>query len=531
MEQPKYAKKFVDDIVKELPPSPYTARFREELLEHIEDTEEGLNDRDEINISEKAMKKIGDKDILVKSYYEDFYKNYRTTFWPLELLIYCQLTIPVFSGTLAILNVHEKITDSSFLALKIAIVVLSCLLAYALNQALFDLAAKRLSIFSCRQKNRVTAMMLIGFPALLLPSIVLFSLHIVHENNNIWNADNFLNLINGVLTFMIMLIADGVAFGFMPRWNIKNFANKDKMPYIFLGSLLTIMAGTLLLARQDYEALPITWQFLDAFAVFLAMPTIILSMVFPFSFLMSFKLFVIILVISAMAAFRYIFIAPKAKTIAGRNRRIAGGIALIAYAAFILLPIDKMREPKTGIDWHVPIMNAGQEIDKKRYGGLYFAREYFIGEFPEDNTQGICQKDNLFTVVKTYDSSNEYFLLDTNDAPAGQFPMISIGKDKSPEQCMKSEFMTKNTLPQGFEYPNGEKSDGINYDPETREETKLFLYYTKSLTYNGCEILNADSAVQITNIRISDNKNWALIAIKDKGTANDIYLVDLRGLK
>lgn len=532
MKYQESCKRYVDDIIRELPLSPYTSRFREELLEHIEDAEEDLNNWDGTNILEKAMKKIGDKDKLVKSYYEDFYKSYRATFWPAGLFIYCLLTIPVFSGTLAILNAHEKITDASLWIFKIAIIVLSCLLGYVLNRALFGFVAKRLSFFSDGKKIRtIAAIMLIIFPALLLPFTILFSLHVIHENNNVWDIDASLNLINSMLTFAIMLIADGNALGVISRQSRKDFANKDKIPYILLGILLAIMVGTLMLARHTADTLSVTWQLLDVFAVFLTMPTRILSTTFPFPFLINFQLFAILLVISAITGFWYIFTAPKTKTIVEKNRRIAGGMALIAYAAFILLPIDKMRDPKTGINWHVPIINAGQEIEKKQYGNLYFASEYFIGEFPGNNTQGICQKDNLFTVVKTYDAGNEYFLLDVNDAPAGQFPVISIGKDKNPEQCTAPDFMTEDTLPQGFGCPNCEKSNGESYTSVLTEGTIFFLYSVKLLTYNGHEILNADPAIQITNIKISDNKNWALIAIEGKGTANDIYLIDLRNLK
>jgi len=66
---------YIDDIVKELPPSPYRTRFREELLEHLEDGEKDLIDRNENDISEQIMQKIGDKDTLTESYV-DFYNRY-----------------------------------------------------------------------------------------------------------------------------------------------------------------------------------------------------------------------------------------------------------------------------------------------------------------------------------------------------------------------------------------------------------------------------------------------------------------------
>lgn len=57
MKDKKSAERFVDDIIKDLPLSRYTPRFREELLEHIEDSEEDLNNQETPDITKKLCEK------------------------------------------------------------------------------------------------------------------------------------------------------------------------------------------------------------------------------------------------------------------------------------------------------------------------------------------------------------------------------------------------------------------------------------------------------------------------------------------
>lgn len=52
------AEKYIDDIIKDLPDSKYTQRFREELLEHVEDSEKEFKDEEKATASEEIIKKI-----------------------------------------------------------------------------------------------------------------------------------------------------------------------------------------------------------------------------------------------------------------------------------------------------------------------------------------------------------------------------------------------------------------------------------------------------------------------------------------
>lgn len=527
MKKQKSAERFVDDIIKDLPLSPYTPRFREELLEHINDAEEDLIDRNENNISEKIMQKIGDKNTLTESYV-DFYRNSLSALWPIELIVYIALSPVLWFVTCVIMFAYDSITNDSLWILKLIVIAFSFLIAYAFNHIVFNFAAKRLSPHVGNKKRRIlTALSLVVVPTFYMISMISWQ-----SPHSISTLLEF--LANIVLVLAPIYIANGIAFGIIPQKNKKTSAGNTKTPYLLLFIFLATLLGSIPLAQKKTgmpflmfpDTISTPWQFLDAIVSLVTIPISLfyylagsLSIFIKLDTPTTFKIFGALLVIVAVGGIWLITIASKAKTKNDKSWKRATGIALVAYAAFILLPINKT--PTTS-GLSIPSFDVTKKIEQNQMGLLYPAYEYLnyttIGIF-----YTACREGNLFTVTQGSGNKESYFLIDVTNVPEGQTPIITAETRQGRGECTQEFFLYGDNYPQGFECPNCKKD--IQYD-DIGNVTSFSLDLT-NLAYNGHKLLNKDFSSGIREIKVSDNREWALFELN----ADQIRLVDLRKLR
>lgn len=538
------AEKYVDDIVKELPPSPHTRRFREELLEHMSDAEEDLrNQENNLNqIKTKVMQKIGDKDTLTKSYV-DFYRNSLSSLWPIELLIYIALSLCVFLVTALILSPYELITDSSLWILKIVVIIFSILVAYAFNRIVYTFAAKRLLPHIKSKKGRV----LIAWSLVIMPilSFLYGWTYILYWEVQKSGLEFFMSeyFAITVLKFAIMHLAAAVAFGIIPRRSKKSFSGSAKIPYLCLLMFLALMPCSILLAQQKTGTLSAPWQVVKALVVFLELPISIIysfldgmnlntpsgSQFFSPNILAAldsatfFKFFIALLVMAAIGGLWLIVSAGKTKSPIQKSWKRVTGIALVAYAAFILLPINKVQETDSVLN--VPAFNVTRTIEQNQQGLLYPALKYVQQNIGNNTSYMAYQDGNLFTVAQSYGTTGRYFLIDVATVPEGQVPTVSAQVNTAIDPYALEFSLGEGILPQGFKCPDCEKNN--EYDKEGNLVTLYYDAFT-SLTYNGHKLFNAENlTTNIFDLKVSDNQEWALVELGD----GRMYMIDLRDLK
>ena len=536
--------KYVDDIIKELPPSPHTQRFREELLEHMSDAEEDLQDQ-ENNLNQlktKTMQRIGDKDTLTKSYV-DFYRSSLSSLWQIELFIYIALSLCIFLVTDLILSPYELITDSSLWILKIVVIIFSILVAYAFNRIVYTFAAKRLLPHIKSKKSRV----LLAWSLVIMPILsflygwtYILYLEVQKSGLEFFMSEYFFIT---ALNFAIMHLAAAVAFGIIPRRSKKSSTGSAKIPYLFLFIFLALMPCSILLAQQKSGTLTAPWQFVKALVVFLELPiSIIYSFLDGLNFNTPdgaqffspnilaaldsetfFRFFVALLVIAAIGGLWLVVSAGKAKSPIRKSWKRATGIALVAYAAFVLLPINKVQEVDSGLN--VSAFNVTRKIEQDQQGLLYPALKYVQQSMRNNTYYAAYQDGDLFTIAQSYGTTGKYFLVDVSTVPEGQIPAVSSQVDTAIDRYALEFSLGKGILPQGFKCPDCEKNN--KYDEEGNLVTLYYDAFT-SLTYNGHKLFNAENLVtNIFDLKVSANQEWALVELGD----GRIYLIDLRSLK
>ncbi|MDD3006195.1 MAG: hypothetical protein PHX30_01275 [Candidatus Pacebacteria bacterium] len=546
--------KYVDDIIKELPPSPRTRRFREELLEHIADAEEDLqNQENNFNqIKTKVMQKIGDKDTLTKSYV-DFYRSSLSSLWPIELLIYIALSLCVFLVTDLILSPYELITDSSLWILKIAVIIFSILVAYVFNRIVYTFAAKRLSPHLSSKKAHI----LVAWSLVIMPilSFIYGWAYILYWEVQKSGLEFFISeyFAITVLKIAIMHLAAAIAFGIIPRRKKKVSTLSNKVPYLLLFIFLTIMFFSVMLAQQKSDSLSASGQFINVLTSYLAMPINILysfldgldvyapsgGQIFTLNVfaaldsLAFFRMFLALLIITAVGGVWLIISADKSKSENGKNWKRATGIALIAYSAFVLLPINKVQQEDPILN--VPAFNVTQKIEQDQRGLLYPALKYVDQSIRNNAFYAVYRDGNLFTIGQSFGAAGNYFLIDVNNVPEGQDPVISTNAKEKGMESYTLEFNPfEGMIPQGFECPDcittreNDEAEDISYSSYDDSGTRTYYSadYT-NLTYNGHRLLAEGKNVKPHEIKVSANQEWALIEFDSE----QLYLIDLRRLK
>lgn len=524
MKHPEDAEKFVDEVIKELPFSKYTSRFREELLEHLEDSAEGLVNQNVNNIPEKIMKKIGNKKTLTKSYV-DFYNRYCHNLWPLEFLIYIPLSILIF--IMVFFTVFFCTIDSAAWYMEVLSFIFSAIISFGIAYAFFKIVFWRLAPHIRRERGKIITVILLTLVPTLYNIIVITST--AAENALPW--DTFTDLPMPLSAMSIYYLAVCVAFKIIIPRRQKNISIPLN-PYLFLIGFWVILAASIVASRQNTETLDGAWPLLGAALLPLNLATdVCLNLILGSLLCLTFTRVTVCLIIGALMlslllAGVYLYVSSKKDTSAGhRQWKGAFAIALASYSLYLLLPLYKINESK--MDWKVPVSKISKNIERDELEIFYHLSKYINQDEGFAFHYQACTNGNIFTIVQ---SSEKIFLLKTEAAnTSDEIPPAvfseNIGANKIPcEQPHNGEFAD------GFACLNGNDSPYIDSDGNA-----LYNSSCEKLDYNGKEIFtksNLDSSRRINNIIVTENNKWALIEIENGIYATEeIYLVDLRGVK
>ena len=515
---------YVDDIVRDLPHSKYTSRFHEELLEHLEDSEEDLTYQKIPNIPEKIMKKIGNKKTLTKSYV-DFYNRYCHNLWPLEFLIYIPLSILIF--IMVFFTVFFCTIDSAVWYMEVLSFIFSAIISFGIAYAFFKVVFWRLAPHIRRERGKIITVLLLTLVPTLYNIIVITST--AAENALPW--DTFTDLSMPLSAMSIYYLAVCVAFKIIIPRRQKSLSIPLN-PNLFLVGFWLILSTSIIASRQNTETLDGAWQLLGAALLPLNLATdVCLNLILGSLLCLTFArvtvcLIMGVLVLSLLLAGVYLYTSSKKDNSAGHKRwKSVYAIALISYSLYLLLPLYKINEPE--MDWKVPVSKISENIERDELGIFYHLSKYINQDEGFAFHYQACSDENIFTIVQ---SSEKIFLLKTETANTS---------DKIPPAVF-SENVGANIIP--CEQPhNGEFADGFvcldgNDNPYTDfAGNALDNSSCEKLNYNGKEIFaksNLDPSRRINNIIITKNKEWALIEIENGIYATEeIYLVDLRGLQ
>ena len=522
MRQSKDVEKFVDEIIKELPFSKYTSRFREELLEHSEDSEEELANQNINNIPEKIMHNIGDKKTLTKSYV-GFHNRYCGNLWPLEFLIYIPLSILIFIIVFA--TVFFCTIDSPAWYMRGLSFIFSAVISFGIAYAFFKAVFWRLAPHIKREGSKIIAVILLTLVPTLYNIIVVTSA--AAENALPW--DTFIDLFMPLSAMSIYYLAVCIAFKIIIPRRQKNLS-VPLNPYLLLVGFWLILSASIIASRQNTETLDGAWQLLGAALLPLNLATDVclnlilgnlLSIAFP---AVTTCLIIGVLVLSLLSTGVSLYVSSKKDTSAGHKRwKSACAIALISYSLYLLLPLCKINEPK--MDWKVPVSKISENIERDELGIFYHLSKYINQDEGFAFHYQACTNGNIFTIVQ---SSEKVFLLKTETAnifakiPPAVFSENIGANNILCEQPHNGEFAD------GFVCLDGNDSPYIDFAGNSLDNSSC-----EKLNYNGKEIFtksNLDSSRKINNIIVTENKQWALIEIKNGFYATEeIYLVDLRG--
>ncbi|MFA6896829.1 MAG: hypothetical protein WCQ96_00890 [Patescibacteria group bacterium] len=523
MKNQKSAERFVDDIIKDLPLSQYTPRFREELLEHLEDGGKDLTDRNENNISEKIMQKIGDKDTLTESYV-DFYNRYCGNLWFLEFLIYMPLSILAFimtSGSIFICTHSATVWYMEGFNL-----ILSVIISFGIDYAFFKIVFWRLAPHIKNKRDKTVTVIFLTLVPTLYSVLALTSM----TAGSIFLWDNFRDFSMPLSAISIYYLAICIAFKiFTPRR--RKIFSIPLSPYLLLAGFWLILAASIFASYQKIETSDGIWQVIGAALLPLSLTTdvclnLILGNLLSLTFSPATTCLIIgSLILVILLAGIYLFVSSKKDT-ATRHRqwRSVFAMTLISYSLYLLLPLYKISEPK--IDWTVPVSKISENIERDELGLFYHLSKYINQDEGFAFHYQACADGNVFTIVQ---SSEKVFLLETDTAKTSDAIPQAVFKENVGSGKISCDQDHNGDFANGFTCldKNGKPyADYIGSAPSS---------FCEKLDYNGKEIF-ANSSLgsfgSLNNIVITGNKEWAIIEIESGFYATEeIYLVDLRGLK
>ena len=169
---------------------------------------------------------------------------------------------------------------------------------------------------------------------------------------------------------------------------------------------------------------------------------------------------------------------------------------------------------------------------KGQQGSLYSAKEFALqGEVPGGPVE-VCRDGDIFTVAQphgVFDSpeafytDSDYFLIDVRNVPEGQTPEVSVKTEQTLGPCTQEFVLDEKTYPEGFKCA----------DCRVELAHSDSIPYFTNLSYNGHKVFDAgaDSQIEVYEIKLSANQEWALIEINSNDYKGQVYLLDLRNLK
>lgn len=516
--------KYVDDIVQDLPRSKYTSRFREELLEHLEDSAKELSNQNVNNISEKVMQKIGNKKALTKSYV-DFYNRYCSNLWPLEFLIYIPISISIFIMVFS--TVFFCTIDSAVWYMEVLSFIFSAIISFGIAYAFFKIVFWRLAPHIKRKGRKAMAVTLLTLVPTLYNIIVVTSA--TAEHALLWNT--FTDLFMPLSAMSIYYLAVCIAFKIIiPRR--REGPSVPLNPYLLLVGFWMILAASIVTSRQNTETLDGAWQLLGAALFPLNLTTdIFLNLILGSVLCLAFArvtvcLIIGVLILSLLAAGVYLYMSSKKDTSAGHKQwKSACAIALISYSLYLLLPLYRINEPE--MDWKVPASKVSEKIEKDELGIFYHLSKYINQDEGFAFHYQACANNNVFTIVQ---SSEKIFLLETEVANTSNKMPPAVFSENVGANIIPCEQPHNGEFADGFVCLDGNDSPYIDFAGNALDNSSC-----EKLNYNGKEIFtksNLDPSRRINNIIVTENSKWALIEIENGTYATEeIYLVDLRGLE
>lgn len=539
---------YVDDIIKELPYSKYTSRFREELLEHLEDSEKEFTNDVKTDTFEKTIEKLGQKILLIQDY-NDFYRGTHPKRWFITIAFYVFLSFLVSyiaSAPLGQFKISYFYSDySASTGSSLITVLFSILFALAVNHAFYKFIAARLSIHlesDKRKKKFLFIFFLLPFISIILTAFLRLSYNIEQENT--------LELIFYLLPFLCAFLPALVAFEIILKKR-KPIISDTKLPYLTLIGFWILIILIVASEKFPYATLPhvlgnlkmafyelhfLIFFLIDIMAMIPNLMYLGISDIDTFSsssLLGSSPQQVVNQQIIEMATYvgavflagtLFVYSARKRKDIVSKHWTKAVGLILISYSLFMILPIKSLGGPQ--IDWKVPEMELSRHIEKKQFGIFYDIIKF------KNNNEGYifnydsCNIDDNFVAVQ---SSGYVFTTDLkNISSVDEIETIRTEAQVQENYCPKPAERAYEATSTFF-FQEGWKCLDENDNILSTENRNALNGCTK-IAYNDREVLKG-SMCPVRSIDMSTDKSWGLIRMACIYGVDKLHLVDLRELK
>lgn len=543
--------KYIDDIIQELPSSKYTQRFREELLEHSEDSMKELRENNETDILEKVMQKIGNREEIITQY-KIFHDLCFAKIWFVETIFYSLITLPIMllasGGIILTMGLIFSIIPIFVIAFFIIIINL-----------VYKFIATRLAAHCNDLQRKKTIIAIIT----LIPIITAF----VSNFNIIAEVQSYAGVEKMTFWEILLEIIGASLYAFsvylLAKKNIdaacKNNRKEKSAPkliyllpiFIFIGFAIALMKN---LSFNISEVLP--WPLNFLFGI-ITIPSSILYFVISildiylyqiiagvfysmFGAVTGEKITILFIVFAGLCGL-WLFASPSKFRIKNPDRWMESlGLIIFFNSMFGIAYFitSKVEEPK--INWQVPTINISEKIERQEFGKFYpFIINYDISDVLDayyPDLYRISVQDNGFTV--SHVGSYNYWVETEKISSLSDLKITRQGEYIEPKQEIlteaeyfkmmeESEKNPKPLLRKGFSCTNknGESTtlEGSEYT-SPREECVGVRYYSK-------DIWNEPSG-QVYAVYVSQSKdnNWAIINI-EHNYAVFVYLVDLRSLK
>lgn len=543
--------KYIDDIIKELPLSGYTSRFREELLEHMEDIEEDLESGNK-NIEEKTIKNIGSKDELVKEYNE-FHIFCFSKFWIVKTLFYSFLSLPILFITSAAIvlatSMMFAVSTGGFALLLIPI-------AYKVNCLLYKFIAIQLAPYCHDKERRKTILAILLVPAFLFLFLRYFSTTNYASSENWWQ--NLIDKLSLSLSFLVaaIFIYFSAAKNFKAAYQKKE-NTKDTSKLIYLLPLFFFIGFATNLASGFFDALkalPQPFNFIlqifflpgDIIYSGLSILDLVIYETIESIFATLFNTVIAQEIMTLFIAFiglcgLWLFVSSsKVKNKIPDRWMESLGLIIFFNSIFGLTYFitSKVKEPE--IQWQVPAVNISEKIERQELGWFYpFVPNFEISDVMDayyPDLYRIDIQDNGFNI--SHVDRYNYWVETEKISSLSDLKIKKQGEYIEPKQEMLTEAQyfkmmeesEKNPKPQlrtGFSCTD---KDGKSISLEGAEYTSSMQECT-DVKYYGKDIWKSSSGqVYILYITQSKDNNWAVISVQ-RNYAVFVYLVDLRSMK
>lgn len=422
--------------------------------------------------------------------------------WPLELIIFCALSVPIFFASASIIFSYHLNWP-----LEVLLESYSAILCFGIFYGFYRMAFIALAARLRDQKRRLLAGgILVFFPFLF----------VVTTFGVVRFLTDFEYQLRMTMALILSCFSAGIAFQVI-HVRTKSLLSYPQAPLAFLGGVLSLILSFILLSYQT--SYPAFWQSIyilagpikELLSLIMFIPVMLISAhLTPTT---SYLVMSVLVIIFTLAGLRAVVRAEKTKPTFERRWRIAIGLSIVAYGCYLILPLSRINEPE--IDWNVPAIDVAKSIEHTALGDFYYLSkniERNAGFSPE---YFMCDRGGSFVVSQYLSGGMERSSSITidSDLAAGSIDSDIFRSRSIGTPCTSGEI----NIPDGFECLNGSAAESFDQGCEM-------------LTYRGQSVFSvnqyAPSGYFVNNILLSRNKQWALI---DVGLSN-LYLADLRSI-